>query len=120
MDNFQNNGQPQETPGIILDQLMRKMAALQLNDYFLGSAISYPKNEVHVYFSDRTPKESLEQLRDALQSTLFRAKIEETENEGASWLLKATMAQDSEHPTEVPIDGNVQFDVNLSGKVDVS
>jgi hypothetical protein len=105
--------------GNLLDQIMRKLSMLSLNDYFLGAYINYPNSKVEVFFSDRVPIDLLNELKNNVQSADFQVQIDETDQEGAKFVLRAALAG-SDGPAEVPTAGTVGFDVDLTGMMDVT
>ena len=108
----------EDSPGNLLDTIMRKMAVLNLNDYFIGSYINYPNRKVEVLFSDRIPAQYLEDLQNSIGGDSFNVWVEKTEVEGAAFVLKAGL-KDQLGPDDVNVDGNVTVGVELTGDVDV-
>jgi hypothetical protein len=108
-----------KSPGVMLDSAMRKISVHNLCDYYMDSYIDIPHSKVSIYFSDRIPTEGLQTLKDSLEDVDLTITTEQTEAEGAGWILRIMPAQ-SVGPEQVPIKGQIGLDVSLNGKVDIA
>jgi len=105
-------------PGLVLDDVVRKLSVLRLSDYYIGSKADYGSGEVFVYFSESAPKETLDELKTSLMGADKEVSLSESDEEGAKWCLKVRQSKPS---TDEPhLKGGVSVNVTLSGNVDVS
>ena len=125
MDNIDldilNTGEEITSPGSVLDNIMREVAVRDLNDFYIGSYISSPKGIVQVFFSEHIPPDALLELKNTVQIDDYSVNLEETDKEGAKYVLTAQRDLDEvETPTEITVKGSVGFDVPMDGDVEIT
>ena len=99
--------------GDVLSEVLRTMMQQRLADYFIGSILDADLRIAKVYFSDEVSEAALEGLRDALDSGKVAAKIQPSDEEGAAFMIVASVRSDQTGGTEVA--GSVPVHVPFSG-----
>lgn len=105
--------------GDMLDFALRKANNKHLIDFFLGSKVDYENESVFLYFSDEITEEQIDDLHDTIgddQDILI--ELEETDEEGAAWVLG--MSQNRGPGATAEVTGDVDVEIEMTGKVDVN